>query len=63
MTPEQNHQFMEAVANMRRLQKDFDKCKAGTTKNAMRKAEKKVDDILFTEIGKALQVQKAMFQS
>lgn len=61
MTPEQNHKFMEAVANMRRLQKSYSRCKDGTTRTAMQKAEKKVDDILFTEIGKALQVQKAMF--
>lgn len=53
---------MEAVANMRRLQKDYFKCRASATLTAAKRAETKVDNLILEEIGKAAQVQQALFK-
>ena len=62
MASENHFEFMNAVANMRRLQKQYDSCRDGMTRAAKRKAEAKVDSIIEREIGQALKIQQSLFK-
>ncbi len=61
MTEEKYIKFMEAVANMRRLQKDYFRCKASATLTSAKRAERKVDDLILEEVGKTAKVQQNLF--
>ena len=62
MTDEKYIKFMEAVADMRRLQKDYFRCRASKTLTAAKKAERKVDDLILQEVGRVTQIQQNLFK-
>jgi len=53
---------MEAVADMRRLQKDYFRCRASATLTSAKKAERKVDDLILQEVGRVTQIQQNLFK-
>ncbi len=62
MSDEKYIKFMEAVADMRRLQKDYFRCKASATLTAAKKAERKVDDLIESEVGRTINIQHKLFK-
>ena len=54
-------ELRNAVASMRKLQRDYFKCKTGQGLRAAKHAEAKVDAIILDEASKAAQLQQSMF--
>jgi hypothetical protein len=55
------YDLLEKVADMRKKQKAYFKCRSGVDLSLAKKAESKVDEIIMTEIGRAQQIQTKMF--
>lgn len=53
--------LLNAVASMRKHQRDYFKCKTGQGLRAAKHAEAKVDSIINQELANAVQLQQSMF--
>lgn len=52
-------ELLNATANMRKLQKDYFRCRTSQLLNAAKKSEQRVDAIINQELAKAIQLQQA----
>ena len=55
------YKLLERVAEMRKWQKDYQRCKASATFTKQKACEKRVDDEIISEIAKVESVQRKMF--
>lgn len=61
MPQEKYIQFMEAVAKMRRNQKEYQRCKSSANHLVMKKSEKAVDELILQEIGRTEKIENILF--
>jgi len=54
-------ELLNAVASMRKNQKDYFRCRTGQALSAAKRSEAKVDAIIMQELANAVQLQQSMF--